>query len=216
MDGLYGHRISPAAVIVVGHGDRDDVGARVGIDVHAGYRAGTAHPEDHDCIDHAIAPVNRRRMRVLRAGVGECRRRKSHGSVFVDHLVGAGIHHRRKVFYGDGSCVGVTVTVVVAHRDADRIRIRRRACGVIVEIAVRNRESTSACVQRCGVCAAIAPVYRHLVGVRCAWIAELTGESGDAILGNRRRIQVQSGDFRRRHCQPGGPRCCCLCRHHRR
>ena len=80
---------------------------------------------DRARLDRAVAPVNRRRVRVRRAGVGEGRRRQAYRDIFITHLVRPGIHDRRHVSDVDGSRVRAAQPILVGDAQADRERPAR-------------------------------------------------------------------------------------------
>ncbi|MDV7399657.1 hypothetical protein RZS08_50045, partial [Arthrospira platensis SPKY1] len=110
----------PAVVVRDGH--RHRVHPVVRVHVAAGHRT-AARRLGHRPVHHgrAIAPVDRRRVRVARARVRERGRGQAHRVAFVRRLVVARADHRRHVADRDRERVGMHPAVVV--RDGHRHRV---------------------------------------------------------------------------------------------
>ena len=186
--------------VVVTHGQRDDVGAVVGVDMRAdgqGARRtadGSRRTErrlrhrDRFC-GRAIAPADARGMGVLRSFVVEARGRERDGGALDRRAIRARAHGRGDVAHGDLECSGSCTAVLVGHRQGHGV-------GPVVGVDVRGGQRRRR--------RPVAEVPRDHVRISGAGIREGAAEADRLALGARlvrarvdHRRSVTHGDVER-------------------
>ena len=189
-------------LVVVGHGGADRVGvagctSRVIVQVLVWDVERAAC--DRNRLGRPLAPVDRQHMRILRAHVA-VRTCQMHHAVFVHHRRDRqAFNHRIDVVHGNIHSVAARAAVVVRDRCGDRVYVRRRARGIIVQVLMCGGIPDVAAVRvdrghRTHF--AMSPVDHYRMRILRAHVRDRTGDGYRAVLVDHCRVHADAGDYR--------------------